>query len=344
MLDPTAVVTCDADLEAVVGSRPGAVMLKSIRYLDEHCERFLACSTFAVLGTTTGAGSMQTITFGGDPGFAALRSDTVLELGDAVGHDVVDGAPAGLLALVPGYGETLRINGRLRIDGGTAVLDVEEALLHCAKAIMRSELWASPPTPDCSDDPAAPAAPTAGAFLATAPFVVVVSTDAGGHADASPKGDPPGLVRQIDDTTIAIADRPGNRRTDTLHNLMTDPRLALLAVRPGSYEVAEVRGTARVSTDRALLESMSLRDRTPKAAIVVDVEHQERRHEPALVAADLWNPARHVADGVLPRAAAIWADHVRRNTDSGTGAKVARRLVSERALAAGVALDYRTNL
>ena len=341
MFDPSAVVACDADLEAVVGARPGVVMLKSIRFLDEHCARFLTCSPFLVLGTTTGSGSLQAFALGGAPGHLAPRSETVLELGDLAGRDVVDGAPTGLIALVPGYGETLRINGRLRVHDGIATLDVEEALLHCAKAVLRSELWTAGAGPDEAGRTAPPSAAT---FLAEAPFVVLVTTDADGNADASPKGDPPGLVHRIDDTTIAIADRPGNRRTDTLHNLMDDQRIAMLALRPGSNQVVEVRGRARVSTDAALLASMRLRDRTPKVALVIDVEHEELREERAVSAADLWSPDRRVADGALPRAATIWADHVRRNTDEGTGAKVARRLVSKTALAAGVAIDYRTNL
>lgn len=342
MFDSSAAVTSVAELEAVVGARPGAVMLKSIRFLDEHCEGFLACSPYALIGTTTEDGSLQAIALGGAPGFASPRSDTVLELGDVSSEDVFDGAPAGLIALVPGYGETLRINGRLRVRDDIATLHVEEAFLHCAKAIMRSELWTARGTPEPCGGVAA--SPAVSSFLAGAPFVVLVSTDAGGYADVSPKGDPPGLICQIDDTTIAIADRPGNRRTDTLHNLMDDARIALLAMQPGSHHVGEVRGTARVCTDSALLESMRLRNRTPKVAVVIDVEHSELRNEPALSAADLWNPTLRIADGSLPHAATIWADHVRRNTDSGTGAKVARRLVSRAALAAGVAYDYRTNL
>ena len=241
MFESSAVLTCDAELEAVVGARPGAVMLKSIRFLDEHCERFLANSPFAVIGTTTGDGALQTLALGGEPGLAVPRSDTVLDLGAASGNDVLDGAPASLIALIPGYGETLRVNGRLRVSNNLATLDVEEALLHCAKAIMRSELWAAPGTPEPPDDRAVP---TVAAFLADAPFVVLVSTDADGHTDVSPKGDPPGLIHQIDDCTIALADRPGNRRTDTLHNLMDDPRIALLAMKPGSRHVAEIRGSA----------------------------------------------------------------------------------------------------
>ncbi len=150
MFDVSAVVTCDAELEAVVGPVPGPIMLKSIRFLDEHCERFLACSPFVVIGTTTGDGSLQTITMGGEPGLVAPRSDTLLELGDVSGTDVADGAPAGLIALVPGYGETLRINGRLRVRDGVATLEVEEALLHCAKAVLRSELWTAQRAPERS--------------------------------------------------------------------------------------------------------------------------------------------------------------------------------------------------
>lgn len=341
MFDLTLALTSDTELEATVGARPGAVMLKSIGFLDEHCRQFLARSTFAVIGTTTEDGALQTVALGGAAGFAEPRSDTVLDLGDMSGRDVTDGAHAGLIALVPGYGEMLRINGRLRLHGTMATIEVEEALLHCAKAIIRSQLWSAQRTPAAGDEPSTLTAP---AFLAGAPFVVVASTDADGHTDVSPRGDPPGLVRRLDDETIAIADRPGNRRTDTLHNLMDDPRIALLAVQPGSGNVVEVRGTARVCGDRALLESMRARDRTPKVALVVDVEHCELREEPALADAGLWDAGRRQVDVGLPRAATIWADHVRRNTDSSAGARMTRRLVNTRAIAAGVAFDYRTNL
>ena len=340
MSDPSAVLATDAELEAVVGPPPKAIMLKSIGFLDDHCRRFLACSPFAVLGTTTADGARRMVALGGEPGVASAGGD-VLELDEVSGADLIDGAPAGMLALVPGYGETLRINGRLRVAGARAALEVEEAFLHCAKAIVRSQLWSTPAASAGADRGTTP---TLEDFLGQAPFVLLASIDGDGRADVSPKGDPAGLIRRIDDTTIAIADRPGNRRTDTLHNLMDDPRLALLAMVPGSGLVAEIRGTARVSTDPELLESMRLRKRTPKVAVVIDVEHRELRDEPAIAAAHLWDPNRHVAKGTLPRAAAIWADHVRRNDDTSTGAKVARRVVSETALAAGVALDYRTNL
>ena len=132
MFDSSAVVTCGADLEAILGARPGVMMLKSIHFLDEHCERLLAYSPFVVIGTTTGDGARQTIVLGGEPGLATPRSDTELELGNVAGNDVLAGASAGLIALVPGYGEMLRVNGRRRVKDDLVTLDVEEALLHCA--------------------------------------------------------------------------------------------------------------------------------------------------------------------------------------------------------------------
>jgi hypothetical protein len=335
MTDLSAAVTCDADLEEVVGPRPAASMLKSISFLDEHCRELLARSPFVVIGTETSAGVLQAFAVGGAPGFATPVSDTSLAMGDLAGQDLRDGAPVGLLVLVPGLGETLRINGRLA--GGR--VEVEEAFLHCAKAILRSELWAGPAGPTWSDASDGPAG-----FLAASPFVLLASVDADGNADVSPKGDPAGLVRQIDDATVAIADRPGNLRTDTLHNFMSRRQAALLALCPGRHQVVEVRGRARVCTDPELLESMRLRNRLPKAAIVLDIEHRELRTEPAIGAAALWDQDRHADTAGLPSAAAIWADHVRRNTDPGPDAEVLRQVISEQAIAAGLALDYKTNL
>jgi hypothetical protein len=89
---------------------------------------------------------------------------------------------------------------------------------------------------------------------------------------------------------------------------------------------------------------MRLGDRTPKSAILLDVEHSEARQEPAIAAARPWDTAAHVADGDIPRPARIWADHVRQNTRPGVVAALGRRAISESVLAAGLAVDYSKNL
>ncbi len=345
----TASLTTVAELEDAVGGRPPTHHLKSIADLDEHCRAILAASPFAVVAAASGDGSISMAPLGGAPGVLAVAGPTRLDLADLSGLDVPDGTAAGVLAAVPGYGETLRVNGRLR-TGATPHLEVEEAFLHCAKAVIRSRLW-DPPAPDPpTSDRSAPveatglADPEISAFLARSPFVLLGSVDAGGNADVSPKGDPAGFVQVIDDTTLAVPDRPGNRRTDTLHNLLDRPELGLLALVPGDHRMLQVRGRAHVTADAALCAGMEVNGKVPKAAVVIDVDHADLLVAPALAAASLWDPSRHVAPGTLPKATKVWVDHVKRNDDPGIAAKAARKLVNEPMMTKGIDHDYRTNL
>ncbi|MCE7008217.1 pyridoxamine 5'-phosphate oxidase family protein [Kibdelosporangium philippinense] len=240
--------------------------------------------------------------------------------------EAAPGKGAALLVLLPGWRETLRINGTVETDG----LAVEEAFLHCGKAIIRSNLWGPATSP--GDD-----------FLAAAPFAVITSRDGNGNADASPKGDPQ-VIRQIGPSTIAIAERPGNRRTDTFHNILEQPEIAIVAVAPGDNRTLEITGTARITTDLALRESMSERGRTPKAVLVVETSSVHLADSPALRDADLWNAEHHIDPAELPRPSEIWTAHVKLNESKGLAARTIRALVNERMTRAGTNLDYRQNL
>lgn len=338
---------CDvAGLESTVGRPPLPALMKSIDELDAHCAAILARAPVAVLVYLDADGAVRASAVGGEAGFA--RPETARNLALPTPATLPeDGSPAALLFLVPGWRESLRVNGRLRAGG----LAVEEAFVHCGKAMIRSRLWshrdvgaATPtPTPDqttVSDrlDEAAHA------FLAAAPFAVIGSCDAGGRADASPKGDPAGFVVVLDERTVAVPDRPGNRRTDTFHNVLARPGVALLALCPGDERSLALRGRARLSTDPALLARMAVQDQVPRVALVVDVEHVALQCSEVLQRADLWAPDAHVAADDLPRAATIWADHVKRNDRTGLAARAVRAGVSEAAVRAGIAVDYRQNL
>ncbi|MBV8185139.1 MAG: pyridoxamine 5'-phosphate oxidase family protein, partial [Hyphomicrobiales bacterium] len=109
------------------------------------------------------------------------------------------------------------------------------------------------------------------AFIEASPFVVLASAGPGG-LDCSPKGDGPGFVRVLDDNTLAIPDRPGNNRIDTLRNLVVDPRLALLFFVPSRSETLRVNGRAVISIDGELLASFAVEGRPPRSIIRVTVE------------------------------------------------------------------------
>lgn len=110
------------------------------------------------------------------------------------------------------------------------------------------------------------------AFIARSPFVLVASYDVAGHLDVSPKGDPPGFVRVLDTQTLAIPERPGNRRADTFRNVLQTPRVGLIFLVPGKGETLRVNGTARIVRDMWLRVQMAVDDRIPELALVVTIE------------------------------------------------------------------------
>ena len=282
---------------------------------------------------------------GGASGFARAASATSLDLGD--GLPAAPESPVSTLFLLPGWRETLRINGSMH-PSHEGVVVVEEAFVHCAKAMIRSKLWGSPP--QASDLPADldvrsdSLDDTTSAFVESSPFIVMTSQDRDGHADASPKGDPPGFVRVLDASTIAIPDRRGNRRTDTYHNVVERPEVALVALRPGDDRVLELHGTARLTDDRTLRGSMAIDGSVPHAAVVVSIDSCRLESSRAIAESGVWDPSRRVDTSTLPRASLIWTDHVKANPASGPAAAAIKAAARERAVRAGAAIDYRHGL
>ena len=125
-------------------------------------------------------------------------------------------------------------------------------------------------------------------FLAHSPFAVIGSTRPGRGTDVSPRGDAPGFARVLDDHTIAIPDRPGNNRLDTMANIVADAEVGLLFFIPGIDETLRINGTARLSRDPALLAASAVNGREPRLVIVVTVREAFLHCGKALKRAKLW--------------------------------------------------------
>lgn len=145
------------------------------------------------------------------------------------------------------------------------------------------------------------------AMIEAAPFMVMATSGPDG-LDVSPRGDPPGFVVVENDKMLLIPDRRGNNRTDSLNNLITDPRIALLFMIPGVGETLRVNGRAEISVDPALLARFPAQGKLPRSVIVVHVERVYFQCPKALVRSDLWNPAKHVERRSLPSSGTILAD------------------------------------
>jgi PPOX class probable FMN-dependent enzyme len=128
------------------------------------------------------------------------------------------------------------------------------------------------------------------AFIQRSPFLCLGTQNLDGKADVSPRGDPPGFVRILDDRTLAIPDRPGNNRLDSLSNIVVNPTVGLLFIIPGFDDTLRVNGRASLTTDPELLESMRVNDRIPTLAIIVRVGEVFMHCAKAFRRSHLWDP------------------------------------------------------
>ena len=144
-------------------------------------------------------------------------------------------------------------------------------------------------------------------FVERSPFVCVATSRPDGGLDVSPRGDPAGFVRILDERTLLLPDRPGNKLADTLTNLLADPRIGLLFLIPGVGDSFRVNGRARIVDDSDLLAESTVEGKAPKLGILVEIEEAFTQCSKALVRSDLWNPDNHVERSELPSSGAILA-------------------------------------
>jgi PPOX class probable FMN-dependent enzyme len=142
-------------------------------------------------------------------------------------------------------------------------------------------------------------------FIEHSPFVCVATASPDGGLDISPRGDPAGFVRVLDDHTLLIPERPGNRIADTLTNLLADPRIALIFLIPGVGDTFRVNGRAEIIEDPELLADSEVKGNVPKLGLLVSIEEAYTQCPKALIRSDLWNPEKHIDRSELPSSGQI---------------------------------------
>lgn len=169
-------------------------------------------------------------------------------------------------------------------------------------------------------------------FIALSPLCLVSTADRLGRQDVTPRGDPPGSFKVLDEHTVALADRPGNNRLDTLRNLLENPQIALIFLIPGITETVRLAGTAALSVDQSLLASMAVQGKIPKCAIVVRVRQAYLHCAKALLRARLWDDDYRQARGTFPSISRMVGDQV----GLSEAEKVEREAATERAYREGL--------
>jgi uncharacterized protein len=139
-------------------------------------------------------------------------------------------------------------------------------------------------------------------WLAASPFCLVATSGADGSCDVSPKGDPPGFTLVLDDRTIALPERAGNRRADGFHNILSNPHVGLVYLLPGRGDTLRINGRARLVKDAELLDRMVEKGHRPLLAMVVEIEQVFFHCAKAFLRSGLWEPGTWRPDAVPSRA------------------------------------------
>jgi uncharacterized protein len=141
-------------------------------------------------------------------------------------------------------------------------------------------------------------------WLRVSPFCVIATSDAAGNCDASPKGDPAGhLVHVLDERTVAIAERPGNKRADGYLNVLANPHVGIISLIPGRNDTLRINGRARLVRDAPFFDDLAVRGQRPVLAMVIEIDQVFSHCPKAFMRSGLWEPSTWQPDAVPTTAA-----------------------------------------
>lgn len=146
-------------------------------------------------------------------------------------------------------------------------------------------------------------------FISRSPFLVISTSDETGFCDVSPRGDSPGFVLVLDEKRLVIPERPGNKRIDTMRNILSNPQAGLLFLIPGLGETLRVNGKASLVKDPAILEAMAVKGKSPLLGICIEVEECFIHCAKAMIRSKIWEPEAWSDKDSLPNAAKILIEH-----------------------------------
>ena len=142
-------------------------------------------------------------------------------------------------------------------------------------------------------------------FVDRSPFMLLATSARDGSCDVSPRGDPAGFVHVLDERTLLVPDRPGNRLADSLRNILRNPNVGLLFFIPGVGDTLRINGRATIVDDAELLEGSEVEGKTPKLGLLVEIDEVFTHCSKAFLRSRLWDPARHVDRSELPSSGEI---------------------------------------
>lgn len=309
-----------ADLRNLIAEPPAMMHRRLQRQIDDYCLTVIRSASVCVVGLADRAGVVF-FNLRAAPVVVAEadRVDMVWPEGVELPPGLVRGATinGSLYFIMPGIGFALRANGRCsaeQVEGGGMRLAfrADAFFLHCSRAKVRARFW-EPRTNTVRQRGAAGGATLseeALALISRSPYVLILTQDAAGKTELSPRGDPDGFVLALDRSTLLIPERPGNKVACTLINILSHDAVTVVFLIPGSADVLVVSGSCWLSTEQQMLMPATVQGKTPKLGMVLQVDEYRFQHSPTLVEAGLWSKETHLRESDIPSFSKMLAEHM----------------------------------
>jgi len=282
--DYLAEIESEQALRKIISGYPKMLDKRIQRALDPFSIEFIEVSKVAVLATASKHNVMfvlqckpDKLGIVDDQHFAVNKvSESNLSPGDAYPLQ------ASLFFMVPGIGHALRINGCLKPSKNEAyIFTITQAYFHCARAVARSDFWTPKARPSSNLE--------IDNVVSRSSYLLLKTLNADGQTEISPRGDEAGFVKQLSPTTLLIPERPGNKIAVSLRNIISCPELELLFMVPGENHTMNVKGLAKVISDREILEQCAVKGKIPKTGILVNVQSSQFQLDPVLESENIWD-------------------------------------------------------
>ncbi len=319
-MSSSTIINSENALRSIIKPYPKLMDKRIQTVLDKHCLEFIQHARIAAIGFNHESLGVKVISLTELSLNIITPTQFKVTLANTTtfsNHDITCSYSAYFL--IPGVGHGLRVNGLARIKpevNPDIILDISAAYFQCSRSSVRANLWKKNLNQPLLDNPLFTEDPSniltkAGMyFLSMSSYVLMFTKNTQCQTEISPRGDDGQIATPLDNKTLLIAERPGNKVAISLRNIIEQPSLILSFILPGCNNVLQITGEACITKNEALLKPLSIKGKVPKLGILVSVTEQKFMNIQGSENVNLWDDNYHIDTKTLTAFPKIMAEHM----------------------------------
>ncbi|MFT6975861.1 MAG: putative pyridoxine 5'-phosphate oxidase superfamily flavin-nucleotide-binding protein [Bermanella sp.] len=303
-------ILSDLQLRKIIPTHASLLDKRIQPTLDFFSSEYMNKACIAILGSSSHDIAMMPICYQSS---FTIKDDTHIELDNLNFNNVINTnkqpCHASLFIIVPGIGHSLRINGELNIiNNQQAIFNIKGVYFHCSRASVRSDFWK--PRSINQQVNQQENLITEDNIISQSPYALLKTQNTIGKTEISPRGDDIGFIKVLNNTTLFMPERPGNKVAVSLRNIIECPAVELLFMVPGSVYTLNVKGQAYVSTQPELLSMSQINNKLPKTGIIIKVDSKQFQFNNSINHSGLWDEDKAVDKNSLTSFSKALSSHM----------------------------------